>query len=112
MLADNSMSSTAFSHVIMKLKDLVAILINNFQEFTTLFKAKENREGRSFGCMSFILRSLDLILHSLDLIVRSFVYGIDKKSECISYQGGANVAIWDVSVFSTVSKKLFPLFSS
>ena len=75
--ADNSMSSTGFSHIIMKLKDLVAILINSFQEFTTLFNAKENREGRSFGCMSFIL-------HSLDLIVRSFVYRIDKKSECTS----------------------------
>lgn len=101
--ADNSMSSTGFSHIIMKLKDLVAILINSFQEFTTLFNAKENLEGRSFGCMSFIL-------HSIDLIVRSFVYGIDKKSECTSSQGGANVAIWDVSVSSTFLKKLFPLF--
>ncbi|KAI5435483.1 hypothetical protein KIW84_022059 [Lathyrus oleraceus] len=97
------MSSTGFSHMVMKLKDPVVILINNFQEFTTLFKAKEDREGRSFGCMSFIL-------HSIDLVVRSFVYGIDKKWECTSYQGGANVAIWDVSVFSTVSEEIISSF--
>lgn len=101
--ADNSMSSTGFSHIIMKLKDLVPVLVNSFQEFTTLFNARENLEGKSFGCMASIL-------HSIDLIVRSFVYGIDKKSECTSSQGGGDVAVWDVSVSSAFLKKLFPLF--
>jgi len=92
-----------FSHIITKLKDLVPVLVNSFQEFTTLFNARENLEGKSFGCMASIL-------HSIDLIVRSFVYGIGKKSECTSSQGGGNVAVWDVSVSSAFLKKLFPLF--
>jgi pre-rRNA-processing protein IPI1 len=87
----------------MKLKDIVLVLVNSFQEFTALFNARENLEGKSFGCMTSIL-------HSIDLIVRSFVYGIDKKLECTSSQGGANVAVWDVSVSSAFLKKLFPLF--
>ncbi|GAU17504.1 hypothetical protein TSUD_340470 [Trifolium subterraneum] len=101
--ADTSMSSTGFSHIITKLKDIVLVLVNSFQEFIVSFNARENLEGKSFGCMTSIL-------HSIDLIVRSFVYGIDKKLECTSSQGGANVAVWDVSVSSAFLKKLFPRF--
>ncbi|PNY05974.1 hypothetical protein L195_g002436 [Trifolium pratense] len=101
--ADTSMSSTGFSHIIMKLKDIVLVLVNSFQEFIALFNARDNLEGKSFGCMSSILQSIDLI-------VRSFVYGLDNKLECTSSQGGANVPVWDVSVSSAFLKKLFPLF--
>ncbi|XP_012574851.1 uncharacterized protein [Cicer arietinum] len=100
---DTSMSSNGFSHIIMKLKDLVPILISSFQEFIPSINATANLEGKSFGCMASIL-------NSIDLIVRSFVYGTDKKLECSSSQGGASVAEWDASFSSAFLKKLFPLF--
>lgn len=92
-----------FPPIIKKLKDLVPVLINSFQEFIPLVHAKANLEGKSFDCMASIL-------HSIDLIVRSFVYGTDKKLEWLSSQGGPDVAVWDVTVSSSFLKKLFPLF--
>ena len=92
-----------FSHIIKKLRDLVPVLINNFQEFIPSIHAIASLEGKSFGCMLSIL-------HSIDLIVRSFVYGTDKESEFPSSQDGPDGATWDVTISSLLLKKLFPLF--
>lgn len=79
------------------------VLVNSFQEFIQSAHAMASLEGKSFSCMSSILRSIDLI-------VRSFVYGTDTKSESPSSQGGADVAAWDITISSALLKKLFPLF--
>ncbi|XP_020218662.1 uncharacterized protein LOC109801907 isoform X2 [Cajanus cajan] len=100
---DVSVSSNGFSFNIKKLKDLVPILINSFLEFIPLVHATEGLEGKSFGCMVSILRSIDLI-------VRSIAYGTDKDSESPSSQGGTDVAVQDVTISSVLVKKLFSLF--
>lgn len=92
-----------YSHIIRKLKDLVPVLVNSFQEFIPLVLTKENLDGKSFGCMASIL-------HSIDLIVRSFVHGYDKKLEFSSSNGRDDMGVWDVTVSSAFLKKLFPLF--
>ncbi|KAL2318607.1 hypothetical protein Fmac_032483 [Flemingia macrophylla] len=100
---DGSVSSNGLSYNIKKLKDLVPVLINSFLEFIPLVHATEGLEGKSFGCMVFILRSIDLI-------VRSIAYGTDKDSESPSSQGGTDVAEQDVTISSVLLKKLFSLF--
>ncbi|XP_019425729.1 PREDICTED: uncharacterized protein LOC109334416 isoform X2 [Lupinus angustifolius] len=101
--ADMSVSSNGFSHIIKKLRDLVPVLTNSLQEFIPLIHDMASLEVKSFGC-------LVSILHSIDLIVRSFIYWIDKESESPSSQGGPDVNVWDVTIFSVLLKKLFPLF--
>ncbi|KAK7244813.1 hypothetical protein RIF29_39640 [Crotalaria pallida] len=101
--ADMLVSSNGFSHIIKKLKDLVPVLTNSFHEFIPSVHGMESLEGKSFGCMVSIL-------HSIDLIVRSFVHETDKESESPSSQGGRDVADLDVTIFSALLKKLFPLF--
>ncbi|KAE9590793.1 putative pre-rRNA-processing protein IPI1/Testis-expressed sequence 10 protein [Lupinus albus] len=101
--ADMSVSSNGFSHIVKKLKDLVPVLTNSLQEFIPLIHDMASLEVKSFGC-------LISILHSIDLIVRSFIYWIDKESESPSLLGGPDVNVWDVTIFSVLLKKLFPLF--
>ncbi|XP_061360275.1 uncharacterized protein LOC133304286 isoform X2 [Gastrolobium bilobum] len=92
-----------FSHIIQKLKVLVSLLINVFTEFIRSVNALASLEGKSFGCLAFIL-------HSIDLIVRSFVYWTHKKSKFPIFQAEPDVDVWDVTISSVFLKKLNPLF--
>lgn len=93
-----------FSRIIKKLKDLVPVLLNSFQEFIPLVRATPNFDGKSSACML-------LVLHGLDLIIRSFVYWTDKgESESLSFHGDPGLTMWDDTISSVMLKKLFYLF--
>lgn len=91
-----------FSHIIKKLKDLVPVLLNSFQEFIPSVRATPNLDGKSSACML-------LILNGIDLIIKSFVYGTDPV-ESLSSNGDPGVMIWDDSISSLMLKKLFSFF--
>ncbi|KAI4300557.1 hypothetical protein L6164_033924 [Bauhinia variegata] len=101
--ADTPAGSTGFSHCIKKLKDLVPVLLNSFQEFIPLVHTMPVLDVKSFDCMLSILCSIDLT-------VRSFVYGTYKESEYPSSHGGPGMMMWDDSISSILLKKLLPLF--
>ncbi|KAF7818845.1 Pre-rRNA-processing protein IPI1 isoform A [Senna tora] len=102
--ADMPARSTGFSHIIKKLKDLVPVLLNSFQEFVPLVRNTPNLDGKSSACMLSIL-------HGIDLIIRSFIYGTDRgESETLSSHGDPDGTTWEDTVSSVMLKKLFSLF--
>ncbi|XP_054819603.1 uncharacterized protein LOC129318695 isoform X2 [Prosopis cineraria] len=96
--------STGFPLIIKKLKDLLPVLLNTFQEFIPQALASPKLDGMSSACMLSIL-------NCIDMIIRSFIYGsYGKQSESLSSLGEPGVMIWDDAISSLMLRKLFSLF--
>ncbi|KAK3227006.1 hypothetical protein Dsin_006868 [Dipteronia sinensis] len=93
--------SAGFSPIIKKLKDLVPVLVNCFQEFIPLVHSMLLLDTQSFDCMHYILQSID---HAVGF----FIYGIRKGKP--SLHGGPDGAIWDQTISSVLLKRFFNMF--
>ncbi|KAK0587618.1 hypothetical protein LWI29_025899 [Acer saccharum] len=93
--------SAGFSPIINKLKDLVPVLVNCFQEFIPLVHSMLLLDTQSFDCMHYIL-------HSIDLAIGFFVYGIRQGKPTL--HGGPDGAIWDQTISSVLLKRFFNVF--
>ena len=91
-----------FSVIIKKLKELVLVLINCFQDFIPLLNSMPQLDAQSFDCILSILQSIDIA-------VRFFIYGTHEEAPESKYLLGT----WDQTISSGLSKKLlgvFPLY--
>ncbi|PRQ44133.1 putative pre-rRNA-processing protein IPI1/Testis-expressed sequence 10 protein [Rosa chinensis] len=96
--------SAGFSLIIPKLKDLVPVLVNCFQDFIPAVQTGEHLDVQSFDCMVSIL-------HSINHAVRFFVYMIDEgTSESRPSHGELDVAMLGGTISMTLMKKLLVLF--
>ncbi|KAJ0027211.1 hypothetical protein Pint_36174 [Pistacia integerrima] len=99
-----SSEASGFSSITKKLKDLVPVLVNCFQEFIPLVHGMTSLDAQSFDCMHFILQSVDLA-------VGFFVYGTHQGKQASQPScGGPDVAILDQTISSVLLKKLFSIF--
>lgn len=96
--------SVGFSSIIKKLKDLVPVLVNCFQDFFPLVHSMPSLDAQSFDCTHSILQSIDLA-------IGFFVYGVHtgKPSSQSPYER-PDVEIWDHTISSVLLKKLFSVF--
>ncbi|XP_059463584.1 uncharacterized protein LOC132192307 isoform X2 [Corylus avellana] len=103
---DVSTKSAGFPLIIKKLKDLVPVLVNCFQDFIPSAHTMPLLDAQSFDCLLCILQSIDIAF-------RFYIYGTDKgKSEYQLPQGQSDVTVWDESISSLLMKKIllaFPL---
>ncbi|KAH9737956.1 Ipi1 N domain-containing protein [Citrus sinensis] len=101
---DMPAESSGFSSITKKLKDLVPVLVNCFQDFFPSVHHMPLLDAQSFDCMHSILQSIDLV-------VGFFGYGIHqgKPASQLSYEG-PDEAIWDHTISSLLLKKLFGVF--
>ncbi|KAF8399349.1 hypothetical protein HHK36_015214 [Tetracentron sinense] len=96
------------SFIIKKLKDLVPVLVNCFQEFTPLVRSMALVDAQSFNCMLSVLQSIDLA-------VKFLVYGVDKHqtgfgvSVTPMYEG-ADITVWGGTTMLVLLKKLLDVF--
>lgn len=94
---------SGFSRIIRKLKNLVPVLVNCFQEF----HAMPLLEAQSFDCMRYILQSLDFV-------VRFFAYGIKRFQSELQISRPSldepDVAIYDQAISQVLLKKLLAVF--
>ncbi|OMO82550.1 Armadillo-like helical [Corchorus capsularis] len=96
---DAPTKNAGFSVIVKKLKELVLVLINCFQDFIPLLNAMPQLDAQSFDCIQSILQSIDIA-------VRFFIYGDhEEASESKPFQGS-----WDQTLSSSLSKKLFGVF--
>ncbi|KAK1562182.1 hypothetical protein Q3G72_007583 [Acer saccharum] len=93
--------SAGFSPIIKKLKDLVPVLVNCFQEFIPLVHSMLLLDTQSFDCIHYILQSIDLA-------VGFFVYGIHQGKPAL--HGGQDGAIWDQTISLVLLKRFFNVF--
>ncbi|XP_059428250.1 uncharacterized protein LOC132162022 isoform X2 [Corylus avellana] len=101
---DVSTKSAGFPLIIKKLKDLVPVLINCFQDFIPSAHTMPLLDAQSFDCLLCILQSIDITF-------RFFIYGTDKgKSEYQLLQGQSDVTVWDESISSLLMKKILLVF--
>ncbi|KAL4340356.1 hypothetical protein GQ457_08G017540 [Hibiscus cannabinus] len=94
---DTPTANTGFSTIIKKLKELVLVLINCFQDFIPLLNSMPQLDVLSFDCILSMLQSIDIA-------VRFFIYGIHEETP---------ESICDQTLSSALSKKLlgvFPLY--
>ncbi|KAH1030262.1 hypothetical protein J1N35_046091 [Gossypium stocksii] len=94
---DAPTANTGFSTIIKKLKELVLVLINCFQDFIPLLISMPQLDAQSFDCILSILQSIDIA-------VRFFIYGTHEV---------AAESICNQTLSSPLSKKLlgvFPLY--
>ncbi|KAF8012918.1 hypothetical protein BT93_I0932 [Corymbia citriodora subsp. variegata] len=97
-------SSSGYTPVLEKLKDLVPVLINCLRETLTVVNSMPSLEFQSFDCMLSILQSIDLA-------VKFFISRIDKaESDLPSTTGGATLTTLDQGVASVILKRLCVLF--
>ncbi|XP_062167443.1 uncharacterized protein LOC133873715 isoform X1 [Alnus glutinosa] len=103
---DVSTKSAGFPIIIKKLKDLVPVLVNCFQDFIPSTHTMPLLDAQSFDCLFCILQSIDIAF-------RFFIYGTDKgKSEYRLPHGQSDVTVWDETISSLLMKKIllaFPL---
>ena len=93
-----------FSIIIPKLKDLVPVLVNCFQDFIPTVQTGSHLDVQSYDCMLSVL-------HSINHAVRFFVYMIDEgMSESRPSHGEPDVAMLGGTISMTVMKKLLVLF--
>ncbi|XVF76107.1 hypothetical protein PTKIN_Ptkin13bG0239200 [Pterospermum kingtungense] len=99
---DAPTENAGFSVVIKKLKELVLVLLNCFQDFIPLLNSMPQLDAQSFDCILSILKSIDISL-------RFFIYVThDKRPESKALQ-----ETLDQTLLSPLSKKLlgvFPLY--
>ncbi|XP_021822389.1 uncharacterized protein LOC110763822 isoform X1 [Prunus avium] len=94
--------SAGCSDIIPKLKDLVPVLVNCFQDFIPEVQTGSFLDKQSFDCMLSIL-------HSINLAVKFFFYMTDEgKLESRPAQEGLDVTMLTISM--TLLKKLLVLF--
>ncbi|XP_034224935.1 uncharacterized protein LOC117634806 isoform X2 [Prunus dulcis] len=94
--------SAGCSVIIPKLKDLVPVLVNCFQDFIPEVQRGSLLDQQSFDCMLSIL-------HSINLAVKFFFYMTDEgKLESRPSQEGLDVTMLTISM--TLLKKLLVLF--
>lgn len=94
---DAPTANTGFSTIIKKLKELVLVLINCFQDFIPLLISMPQLDAQSFDCILSMLQSIDIA-------VRFFIYGTHEV---------AADSICNQTLSSSLSKKLlgvFPLY--
>ncbi|KAK8336992.1 hypothetical protein V6Z12_A09G155500 [Gossypium hirsutum] len=94
---DAPTANTGFSTIIKKLKELVLVLINCFQDFIPLLISMPQLDAQSFDCILSMLQSIDIA-------VRFFIYGTHEV---------APESICNQTLSSPLSKKLlgaFPLY--
>ncbi|XP_038692073.1 testis-expressed protein 10 homolog isoform X2 [Tripterygium wilfordii] len=97
---DSPSKSAGFSFIFHKLRDLVAVLVNCFQDFVPLAHSLPVLDSQSYDCMLSIVQSIDLA-------VMFYVRWIPKSA---SLYGVADAAIWDQTLSSVLIKKLFIVF--
>ncbi|XP_050380757.1 uncharacterized protein LOC126797993 isoform X2 [Argentina anserina] len=96
--------SSGFSIIIPKLKDLVPVLVNCFQDFIPTVQTGSHLEVQSYDCMLSIL-------HSINHAIRFFVYMIEEgMSDSRRSHGEPEVAMLGGTISMTVMKKLLVLF--
>ncbi|XP_030525125.1 uncharacterized protein LOC115737229 isoform X2 [Rhodamnia argentea] len=97
-------SSSGYTLVLQKLKDLVPVLINCLREILSVVHTMPSLEFQSFDCMLCILQSIDRA-------VKFFISRIDKaKSDLQPTLGGATLTTLDQGVVSVILKRLCVLF--
>lgn len=90
--------------IIKKLKDLVPVLVNCFQDFIPSVHTVTRLDVQAFNCSFSILQSIDIAL-------RCFVYGTDKgTSEYQLPHGQADVTMWDERISSLLVNKVLLVF--
>lgn len=93
-----------FSIIIPKLKDLVPVLVNCFQDFIPAVQTGSHLDVQSYDCML-------LILHSIKHAVQFFVYMTDEgMSESRPSHGELDVAMLGGTISIMLMKKLLVLF--
>ena len=91
--------SVGFSVIINKLKELVLVLVNCFQDFIPLLNSMPQLDAQSFECILSILQSIDIAL-------RFFIYvTCEERPESKPLQGTL-----DQTLSSSLSKKLLGVF--
>lgn len=96
------LSFVGCSVIFPKLKDLVPVLVNCFEDFIPEVQTGSLLDQQSFDCMLSIL-------HSINLAVKFFFYMTDEgKLESRPSQGGLDVTMLTIS--TTLLKKLLVLF--
>lgn len=96
--------SAGFPLIIKKLKDLMPVLVNCFQDFISLVHTMPVLDAQSFDCMLGILQSMDIA-------VKFFIYGTNKgKSEYQPPHGVPDVTVWDENLSSLLMKKVLQVF--
>lgn len=101
------MNCAGFADTLKKLKDLVPVLVNCFQEFSPLVQNMPVLDAKSFDCMLCILKSIDLA-------VKFFLYWTDKfHSELqisIPNKKETDVAMYDQTILPVSLRKLLIVF--
>ncbi|KAG2683092.1 hypothetical protein I3760_10G016800 [Carya illinoinensis] len=101
---DMPVESAGLPLIVEKLKDLVPILVNCFQDFISLVHTMPLLDVQSFDCLVGILQSIDIA-------VRSFIYGTSKgKSEYELSHGESDVTVRDEAISSLLMKKVLVVF--
>ncbi|KAB1205900.1 Testis-expressed sequence 10 protein [Morella rubra] len=96
--------SSRFPLIIKKLKDVLPVLVNCFQDLIPLVHTMPLLDAQSFDCLMGILQSIEII-------VRSFIYGSGKgKSEYELPHGGPNFPVGGGTISSLLMKKLLVVF--
>ncbi|XP_004303376.1 PREDICTED: uncharacterized protein LOC101296122 isoform X1 [Fragaria vesca subsp. vesca] len=96
--------SAGFSIIIPKLKDLVPVLVNCFQDFIPAVQTGSHLDVQSYDCMLSIL-------HSIKHAVQFFVYMTDEgMSESRPSHGELDVAMLGGTISIMLMKKLLVLF--
>ncbi|KAL5545725.1 hypothetical protein UlMin_005412 [Ulmus minor] len=95
--------SVGDSAITFKLKDLVPVLLNSFQEFVPVVQAA-SFDAHSFDCILYLLQSIELS-------VRFYIYitGEGKFKSCSSH-GGLDVKVCTETIFTILFKKLIAVF--
>eukprot|EP00257_Ricinus_communis_P023061 XP_015582954.1 uncharacterized protein LOC8275754 [Ricinus communis] len=94
---DTPTESAELSVIFNKLKDLLPILVNCFQDFIPLFHSMPVLDAQSFDCMRSILQSIDLV-------IRLFVYGTVRSNT------ESHASLWDENILFLTLKKILAVF--
>ena len=91
------------SIVMKKLKDIVPVLINCFQDFLSLIHSMPTLDAQTFDCMFSILTSTDLA-------ARFFIDQVRKDNTESQHCGGDEVNLWNQMISSVLVKNLLGVF--
>lgn len=91
------------SIIMKKLKDLVPVLVNCFQDFLSLIRTLPTLDAQTFECMHSILRSTDLA-------VGFFIDQVHKVNPESQNCGGDEVNLWNQMISSVLIKNLLDVF--
>lgn len=92
-----------FSVIFKKLKDLMPVLADCFQDFVSFARAMPVLDAQSFDCMLGILQCTDIT-------AKFFIYGTNKGKSEYQPHGVPDVTEWDENLSSLLMKKVLQVF--